>query len=132
MNMPMKNLENDDCFSNFTHNKQYFNPYLTQPCDTGKMSPYAITTSGLLAQGARISAIARNIANVNTVNTVPVDVVSISSENGGVTTRETTKPDAPLENQLVNLISAENGYKANAKAIKVQKEMDDALLDILT
>lgn len=96
------------------------------------MSTYAITTSGLLAQGARVSAIARNIANANTGNSVPVDIVTLSTKNGGVTTQETTKPDASLESQLVDLISAENGYKANAKMVKVQKEMDDALLDILT
>ena len=96
------------------------------------MSTYAITTSGLMAQGARVNAIARNIANVNTVGYSPRDVVTLSAEKGGVTTSEVSNPDASLENQLIELNSAEQSYKANAKVIQVQKDMDDALLDILT
>ena len=96
------------------------------------MSTYAISTSGLLAQGARVNVIARNIANVNSENHVPVDVVTLSSENGGVTHQEVSEPDSSLDDQLIDLASAETSYKANAKVIKVQKEMDDALLDILT
>ena len=96
------------------------------------MSTYAISTSGLLAQGARVNVIARNIANVNSENHVPVDVVTLSSENGGVIHQEVSEPDSSLDDQLIDLASTETSYKANAKVIKVQKEMDDALLDILT
>lgn len=96
------------------------------------MSTYAISTSGLLAQGARVNAIARNIANVNTPDAMPVDVVTLSNEQGGVTVHEVPEHDPSLENQLIELISAEHGYKANAQVIKAQKDMDDALLDIFT
>lgn len=96
------------------------------------MSTYAITTSGLLAQGARINAVARNISNANSTNHVPADVVTLSAQNGGVTTSEIPGKDPSLESQLIELLSAEHGYEANAKLIKVQKDMDDALLDILT
>lgn len=96
------------------------------------MSPYAISTSGLLAQGARVNAIARNIANINTPNHVPVDIVTLSAPAGGVETAPVSKPEDSLENQLVNLISAEHNYKANAKVIETRQDMDDALLDIFT
>jgi len=69
---------------------------------------------------------------VNNVGHAPTDVVTLSSENGGVTTREVSTAEASLESQLIELNSAEQSYKANAKVIQVQKDMDDALLDILT
>ena len=96
------------------------------------MSVYGISVSGLLAQGSKVSGIARNIANINTPNNIPVDIVSISQENGGVTTAEISAPNAGLEDQLIGLITAKTAYQADAKLIKIQSEMDKDLLDIIT
>jgi flagellar basal body rod protein FlgC len=100
------------------------------------MSSYDISVSGLLAQGSRVNAIARNIANINTPNYAPSDVITISQDSqnnlSGVTTSDVSQPDESLENDLVDLSTAKNSYAADAKVIKAQDEMDQALLDIIT
>ena len=105
---------------------------LSKRCYTGAMSINQISVSGLLAQGAKVNGIARNIANINTPNYEPVDIISISQENGGVTTAEVPAPDASIEDQLIGLITAKTSYQADAKLIKIQRDMDKDLLDIIT
>jgi flagellar basal body rod protein FlgC len=99
------------------------------------MSGIEISVSGLLAQGRRVESFARNIANVNTFpdsNNIPVDTVTISRQNGGVSTADVEDPNASLESQVVGLLSAKTSYEANAKVIKTQQEIDQSLLDIIT
>jgi flagellar basal body rod protein FlgC len=96
------------------------------------MSAIDISVSGLIAQGNRVSSIARNIANTNTPNYVPTDTVSISQDNGGVSTADVSDPNSSLADQIIDLNSAKNNYAADAKVIKVQDDMDKSLLDIIT
>lgn len=96
------------------------------------MSTYDISLSGLVTQSRRMGAIAQRVANVNTENFAPKDVVSLSRENGGVSSVEISKPDDSLENQMIDMITTKTAYKADAKLIKVQRDMDDALLDIFS
>jgi flagellar basal-body rod protein FlgC len=91
-----------------------------------------------------------------TVNTpyIAQQVDQISLSNGGVTTQvrdvdpktitipDTNNPEASedgtiqapnvnLEKELINTLVASYDYKANLKTIKVQKDLDKSLLDIL-
>jgi flagellar basal-body rod protein FlgC len=72
---------------------------------------------------------------------VVTDIVSV--ENGVVAFYEPDSPDAnadglvaypniSLEEEITGLLTAKTAYTANAKVIGVQRDMDRALLDILT
>ena len=83
----------------------------------------------------------------------PVDVVQTSQQNGGTSASFVSRdpksltaydPTSPLANdeglvetpnvdlgeELVNLITAENSYKANAAAFKTAAELEEEVLDI--
>jgi flagellar basal-body rod protein FlgC len=72
---------------------------------------------------------------------VVTDIVSV--KNGVVALYEPDSPDANadgrvaypnirLEEEITGLLTAKTAYTANAKVIGVQRDMDRALLDILT
>jgi flagellar basal body rod protein FlgC len=97
----------------------------------------SITVSALLAQGRAVQAHAANIANLNSknpdgTNYIPVDSVTLSAESGGVISVLTENPNASLEDELIGLLDAKTSYTAAAKLIGVQRDMDDALLDIFS
>lgn len=114
----------------------------------------SIALSGLRAQSGKTAASAENIANVNSYNYTPKDAV-LSSNGSGVEvsiqdrdnpTFQTYAPSSALaddqgyvavpnialEEEFVNLITAEIAYKANISVIKTSEDMQDSLLDVLT
>jgi flagellar basal body rod protein FlgG len=113
------------------------------------ISIYA-TLSGLTAYEKKLDVTANNIANVDTdefkKSRVIMDedspsgvIVSISRVNTpGVTLppdnwngngRESSNVE--IEEEMVNLVTAKNGYSANLKALKIEDEILGTLLDIV-
>lgn len=85
----------------------------------------------------------------------PVDAVTVSTTGGGVAAEIVpvepssvalydpdsldsdadgmiAAPNVSLEEEIVGLNVAKNAYITNAKTISVQRDMDDALMDIIT
>lgn len=115
----------------------------------------SIALSGLRAQSGKTAASAENISNVNSYNYTPKDAVLSSNNGSGVEvsiqdrdnpTFQTYAPSSALaddqgyvavpnialEEEFVNLITAEIAYKANISVIKTSEDMQDSLLDVLT
>ncbi len=97
----------------------------------------SITVSALLAHGRALQAHAGNIANINSknpdgTNYVPVDSITLSHESGGVISVLTENPGASLEDEIIGLLTTKTSYTATAKLIGMQRDMDDALLDIIS
>ncbi len=113
----------------------------------------SIALSGLRGQSAKTAVSAENIANVSSSNYEAKDAVLSSNGTGvevSVQTRQnptfkTYSPDSALadndgyvsvpnislEEEAVNLLTAEIAYKANVSVIKTADEMQDSLLDVL-
>jgi|ERR1700722_2294953 len=94
-----------------------------------------IAVSGLNAAAARVANAASNIVNASSTNFTPQDIVSISNAAGGVTTQtvpQTNGAGVDVASQLVNLVAAKADYGANAAVVKVDKEINQSLLDITT
>jgi flagellar basal body rod protein FlgB len=101
----------------------------------------------LYAAEQRISVAADNIANVNTPNFRAKDVVQISQDTGGVSTRvvdrspatvtvatsegtSEQRPNVSLEQELIQSQTASYDYQANLKVLKTERDMTKSLLDI--
>ncbi|MDB5477671.1 MAG: putative flagellar basal-body rod protein FlgC [Alphaproteobacteria bacterium] len=118
------------------------------------MSVYTTALNGLAAQSRAIGAIAQNIANAGTTGKLapkpgergayaPIDPVTLSPKaNGVIALFDPDSPDAnddglvavpdiSLEEQLTGALVAKDNFKANAKIIKIQQEMDKELLNII-
>ena len=105
-----------------------------------------IAVSGMNAAEKRLANAANNIVNARTPDYQATDATARSLENGGVTvdirerdpatvevaTENGTQnlPNVSLEQEAVNSVTASYDFQANAKLLKVQKELDKALLDI--
>lgn len=111
-------------------------------------SVLSIAVSGLLAQSSRASEIAHNIANVNTADFKPGDILTISVEAGesgsGVLARrrgqdsdasesgdESGGGDADLARQFTKLIETEIAYKANAQVLRTAGETLGRVIDLV-
>ncbi len=123
---------------------------------------FSIALAGLQAATQRFSAHAGNIANLGSEGYVPVrpiqttgptgePVVKVeplppgrgapdSSIGGFAAARAQQRlpgtdfvvPQSDLATEMVGTMVSETAYKASAKLIKTQRELDDALLDILS
>jgi flagellar hook protein FlgE len=77
---------------------------------------------------------ASNVANVNTQNYQPVETIMKDAKGGGVsasTTRAANADQVDLSKEVVDLIIAENGIKANAKVIKTAQTIQKSVIDML-
>ena len=105
---------------------------------------YAI--AGLNAASTRLSIRAQNIANIGTEGYLPVAPVQTAEAAGPVVRAVPLSPDhtqsklpgtdlvepgSSLEGEIVDTMVSGIAYKANAKVLKVSRELDKALLDIL-
>lgn len=117
------------------------------------MDAISIALSGMRAQGTKTAVAAENIANSSSTNYEPKDAVLKSGEAGvsvSVQTRDNptfktyspssaladqdgyvSVPNISLEEEIINTMTAEIAYKANASVIKTVDEMQDSLLDTL-
>lgn len=118
------------------------------------VSPISASLSGLQAASKRLDVSSKNIANQQSLGYEPQQVQQ-TSNNGVVQTKVQTvsnptqklyQPDNPasdeagfidapnvdLASELVNLKVASYDYKANLKAIAVQNNVEQSLLDILS
>lgn len=99
--------------------------------------------SGLAAAEQRLGVSANNVANGTTpgfeakeAKARPLDgggvIVDIQNKNPATLTGPDGEavPNVSLDEEVANQITAGYDFKANLKVLQVQKEMDQALLDI--
>ncbi len=75
-----------------------------------------------------------NIENKNN----PTNETNVNNNNGVKTTQplsssvieNASKPSVDMASQMVNMMMAENAYKASTKLVKISDEMTKSLLDI--
>lgn len=106
------------------------------------LPPIQIPISGLQAAEKRLAASANNIANANTPDYVPQEVVQKSLAEGGVVAevKDESQSDGSadggggvsLEEEVVNVAIASYDFKANLKVIERINEMSKKLLDIIS
>lgn len=124
-------------------------------------SAMSLSASGLRAERVRLNAASSNLANAHTTRTEGggpyrrLDPVLAESEDGGVEVRELREdqsggqrvylpdhPDADREgmvrlpnvdpiHEVVNLISAQRGFEANATAFETARTMAERALDLM-
>jgi len=90
--------------------------------------------SALKAYSTMLSNTANNVANVNTENYNPLETTMQDSATGGVTaasTRDTNTDRVDLSKEVVDLITAQNGFKANITVLKTGQEIQKSVIDIL-
>ena len=109
---------------------------------------FSTALSGLRAAETRLGVSANNVANANTPGFEAKEVGARPINDGGVIVDIRTKnpatvaapspggegtvqvPNVSLDQEAVNQVSAGYDFKANLKVLQVQKELDNALLDI--
>lgn len=100
------------------------------------MSISAITSnalSGMQAQTRSLAATANNVANASTAGYARLETSFSSSAAGGVTASVSPSADGQnvdLANEMLDSISAEIGFKANAVVFETGADMWDMLLTI--
>lgn len=96
------------------------------------MSITSIAVSGMNAAKTRLAASADNVANANTPDFRAKQVNQASQAGGGVRVQVSQAPSegVSLEQEAVNQQIASYDFKANAKLLRVQQELDKSLLDI--
>jgi flagellar basal-body rod protein FlgC len=93
----------------------------------------SIAQSGLQAFTAKLDVTANNIANSNTDNFSPSRVNMVERQNGGVDAMVVKTGDqVDISREAVEMLSTINGFKANLQVMKVDKEMNKSLLDIIS
>ena len=97
-----------------------------------------IALSGMQAQQTRLSATANNVANALTPTYDRLETQFSSTESGGVSTSVTSSGDqssadssnVDLASEMMSLVEAEIGFKANAAAFETGADLWDVLLSI--
>ena len=94
---------------------------------------FAIALSGMQAATTTLQASAHNVANLATPEFHPQRVLASPRPKGGVDTRvERTSDDGTdLAREFVDQIVASTQYRANAKVVRVTRDTDAALINIL-
>jgi len=91
-----------------------------------------IGTSALSAYGTMQAVAANNIANVNTDGYKPARTVLREEPRGGVSADvEKSGDEVDISREALDMILAKTGFKAGAKIIQADQEMQQTLLDIL-
>jgi flagellar hook-associated protein FlgK len=96
------------------------------------MSITSIAVSGMNAAKSRLAVSADNVANANTPDYRAKQVNQASQAEGGVRVQvsQAAAEGVSLEQEAVNQQIASYDFKANAKLLRVQQELDKSLLDI--
>ncbi len=96
------------------------------------MSITSIAVSGMNAAKSRLAVSADNVANANTPDYRAKQVNQASQAEGGVRVQvsQAAAESVSLEQEAVNQQIASYDFKANAKLLRVQQELDKSLLDI--
>lgn len=93
----------------------------------------SIASSALNFYGIKQAVTANNIANLETVDFKSSTVLAQDKANGGVNAIVVKTADSvDISREAANLISNNNGFKANIKTLKTQDEMTKELLNIKT
>ena len=89
--------------------------------------------SALKAYGDTLSVTANNVANVNTAKFKPTDATMNEGVNGGVyvTLSQSSQEGTDLAKETVDMITTEEGFKANIKSLQTSEEMTKKLIDIV-
>jgi flagellar basal-body rod protein FlgC len=101
-----------------------------------RMSISAITSnalSGMQAYSRSLAGTANNVANVSTPGYARLETSFSSSATGGVSASVNPSADGQnvdLANEILDSISAEIGFKANAVVFETGADMWDMLLTI--
>jgi flagellar basal-body rod protein FlgC len=102
----------------------------------------SIAVSGLLAAGRRLEVAASNVANVRSglPSGAPGEVVEAFralradqvETSGGGTTVNVSRTRAPVDlaNEMVEMMSAQQAFSANAKLVRIFGDMQKTLLDV--
>lgn len=101
------------------------------------MSISAITSnalSGMQANATRLSATANNVANIDTPGYRRVETLLSPIATGGVsaTVSQTAEENAGVDpaHEMVDTITSEIGFKANAAAFETGADLWDVLMSI--
>lgn len=91
-----------------------------------------IALSGMNAQTNRLAAVANNIANADTpgYQRQTTSLISTSDPAGVGTTVTSANEDVDLATEMLELIEAELGYKANAAVFEAGADLWDVLATI--
>jgi len=93
----------------------------------------SIARSGMQAASTRLDVTANNIANVNTEGFKASRVTMSEQRNGGVDAKVAKTADTvDISREAVELLSTVSGFKANLRVAKVEKEMGESLLNIIS
>jgi flagellar hook protein FlgE len=90
--------------------------------------------SALNAYATMLNNTANNIANVNTGGYKALETSMKENAGGGVavsTSRDTNADRVDLSKEAVDLITAENGMKANIAVVRTAREMQKSVIDML-
>ncbi len=107
----------------------------------------SIARSGLQATELRVNVSASNIVNANTPNYKPKDVDATANSDGSVSAKvvdrqpasitvtngdgtTTEFPNVSVDQELVSSQVARYDFKAEAKLLEVQRDLNKRLLDI--
>jgi len=90
--------------------------------------------SAINAYGTMLSNTANNIANVNTEAYKPLETTMKDNAGGGVsasTSRNANADRVDISKEAVDLITAENGMKANIAVVRTTQETQKSVVDML-
>jgi flagellar hook protein FlgE len=90
--------------------------------------------SAVKAYGTMLNNTANNVANVNTEGYKTFETTMQENTGGGVsasTTRDSNTDRVDLSKEAVDLITAENGMKANIAVVRTASETQKSVIDML-
>jgi flagellar hook protein FlgE len=94
----------------------------------------SISLSGINAYSTMMNNTANNIANQNTDKYKPLETTMKDQAGGGViasTNASQYQDTVDLSKEVVNMMVAENGIKANLQTLKTQQGMQKSVIDII-
>jgi len=94
----------------------------------------SISSSAINAYQNMLQNTASNVANLNTEGYKPRETQMQDLAGGGVvakTTRDENAYSVDLSKEMVTLITADIGVKANAKVLKTAQDTQKSIVDIL-
>jgi flagellar basal-body rod protein FlgC len=89
--------------------------------------------SALNAYSDTLSVTANNVANMNTADFKPTEASMNEGVNGGVyvTLSQSGQEGTDIAKETVDMISTEEGFKANIKSLQASEDMIENLIDII-
>ena len=89
--------------------------------------------SALKAYSDTLSVTANNVANINTADFKPTEATMNEGVNGGVyvTLSQSSQEGTDIEKETVDMITTEEGFKANITSLQASEDMTKKLIDIV-